>query len=51
MAYWINIVRQPLMGTSPDLSTYVVTLAMAVVGWFLTIWVTRTYADKLPFWI
>lgn len=51
IAYWIEIVRDPILGILPSLSVYAVTFAMAVVGWILALAMTRAKSARLPFWV
>lgn len=51
LAYWIDIVRQPLQGTVPDASSWTITIAIAVAGWGLALWVTRAKGSRLAYWI
>ncbi|MBB4003058.1 ABC transporter permease [Aurantimonas endophytica] len=51
IAYWIEVVRDPVQGIVPSLSVYAVTIGMAVVGWILALAMTRAKAARLPFWV
>ncbi|MFY0736507.1 ABC transporter permease [Aurantimonas sp. NFXS3] len=51
IAYWIEIVRDPIQGTLPSLSVYVFTIGMAIVGWIIALSLTRAKAARLPFWV
>ena len=51
IAYWIEIVRDPIQGIVPSLSVYAVTIGMALVGWILALAMTRAKAARLPFWV
>jgi ABC-type polysaccharide/polyol phosphate export permease len=51
MSYWIEIVREPVLGTVPHTSAYTVSILMAFVGWVLAIWITRSKGSRLPYWV
>lgn len=51
LGYWVEIVREPILGTVPSAFTYGITVAMAVAGWTLAIWLTRAKAARIPYWV
>lgn len=51
IAYLIDIVRQPLLGQFPTLLTWVIAIAMALVGWSLALIFTGKYAKRVPYWV
>lgn len=51
IAYWIEIVRDPLLGVAPSKWHYVVTIVMALFGWALALTLTKVKAHRLPFWV
>jgi lipopolysaccharide transport system permease protein len=51
MAYWIEVVRDPLEGAMPDPWTYAVVVGMAIVGLALAAWLTQSKAHRLPYWV
>ncbi|MCK5744806.1 ABC transporter permease [Oricola sp.] len=51
IAYWIEIVRNPLLGSVPALSDYLVVVAMTIAGFLLATWMTRARGHRLPYWI
>lgn len=50
-AYFIDIVRDPLLGSVPPLHEYGAIIVMACVGWALALWLTRTKAQRLAYWV
>lgn len=51
LAYLIDIVREPLLGRMPPVSTWLLALGMAVVGWLLTLGLTGRYHKRVPYWV
>jgi ABC-type polysaccharide/polyol phosphate export permease len=51
LAHWIRIVRDPLLGTVPAAVTYLVAIALSVVGWAFALWVTGARGHRLPYWV
>lgn len=51
LAYWLALVRDPLMGNPPTAGTWIVSLLIAVVGWSLALWMTGRKRHRLPYWV
>ena len=51
IAYWIEIVRDPLLGGVPSMWHYAVTIGMALFGWAFALTLTKAKAHRLPFWV
>ena len=51
LAYWVEIVRGPILGDIPHMSAYGIAIAMAVIGWIVTFWLTAAKSDRLPYWV
>jgi len=51
MSYWVEIVREPILGTVPSAFTYGITIVMAIAGWALAVWLTRAKAVRIPYWV
>lgn len=51
MGYWVEVVREPILGSVPSAFTYAMTVAMAVVGWWLALWMTRAKGHRLAYWV
>jgi ABC-type polysaccharide/polyol phosphate export permease len=47
----IDIVRSPLLGNYPAASTWVITGAMMIVGWLVTILLFARFRRRLAFWL
>ncbi|AZA46259.1 ABC transporter permease [Klebsiella quasipneumoniae] len=47
----IDIVRAPLLGQIPDLTSYIVTAVMAVVGIIFSTVMTSKYKYRVPYWV
>ncbi len=51
LAYLIDVVRQPLVGSMPPASTWAVTSGMAVAGGLVALWMTGRYHKRIPYWV
>lgn len=51
LAYWIDIVRNPLLGVPTHPYEYIASFGMAVLGWGVAIWLTRAKAHRLAYWV
>jgi lipopolysaccharide transport system permease protein len=51
LAYLIEIVRAPLTGSAPRLVDWIVTVAMAIVGWLLALCLTGRYGKRIAYWV
>ncbi len=49
--YLIEVMRAPMLGHVPSLTTYVVLVVGAIVGWILAFWFLHKAKLRLPFWI
>lgn len=47
----IEVIRAPLLGSAPTLTNWLVSLAMAAVGWVLTLWVYSKYKNRIAYWL
>ena len=47
----LEVVRAPILGSAPSLLNWVVCLAMAVLGWGLTIFMFGRYRDRMSYWL
>jgi ABC-type polysaccharide/polyol phosphate export permease len=51
LAYWIDLISQPLLGIAPSGRAYAVALAITGLGWLATLWATSRNRSRLPYWI
>lgn len=51
LAYLIDVVREPLLGNTPSVVTWVVASGMAVLGWSLALVLTGRYHKRIPYWV
>jgi ABC-type polysaccharide/polyol phosphate export permease len=51
LAYWIGLIRDPVMGIVPSLGSYVYALVVLAVGWTVAIQTTSRKRHRLPYWI
>lgn len=47
----IEVVRAPLLGEMPTLANWLVSVAMVVVGWILTLFVYAKYKNRITYWL
>lgn len=47
----LQIVRSPLLGTAPSLTTWVVVIIMAVIGWLVALLLFGTYRKRIAYWL
>lgn len=50
-AYFIDTVRGSLLGTPPPLQSWLLVLAITVVGWIGAIAFYRRYRHRIPYWV
>jgi ABC-type polysaccharide/polyol phosphate export permease len=48
---FINVVREPLLGKTPSLWSYLVILVVTLVGWVATFKMFSSYRKRIAFWI
>ncbi len=46
----VEIARAPMLGTVPTQANYIVVIALAIVGWLVTLCVFGRYRDRIPYW-
>lgn len=51
LAYWLSLIRDPIMGQAPTLLTWIVSLLMAVLGWSAALYITAKKRHRLAYWI
>jgi lipopolysaccharide transport system permease protein len=51
LAYIIELVRGPLVGTFPSALTWGVGCGVAIVGWIIALYFTGRYAKRIPYWV
>jgi ABC-type polysaccharide/polyol phosphate export permease len=47
----IDVIRSPLLGKAPSLLSYEVNLAMAIIGWSVTMYVYARFRRRIPYWL
>jgi lipopolysaccharide transport system permease protein len=50
-ASFVDIVRSPLLGQFPALSSWITTGVLAIIGWILVMIVTRRTFSRIAYWI
>lgn len=51
ISHFIELIRAPLLGTTPPLHTLLVTGGLALFGWMLTIAFFNTRRNRIAFWV
>ncbi|QGZ60795.1 ABC transporter permease [Paraburkholderia acidisoli] len=51
LAHLIELVRSPLIGQMPSMTTWLVSLGLAVVGWTLALAMTGRFLKRIPYWV
>ncbi|WP_321947694.1 ABC transporter permease [Paraburkholderia sp. J10-1] len=51
LAHLVELVRAPLIGQFPSLTTWLVAIGLAVVGWTLALAMTGRYLKRIPYWV
>lgn len=47
----IEVIRAPLLGSAPTLTNWLVSLAIALLGWFVTIMIYGRYKNRISYWL
>jgi lipopolysaccharide transport system permease protein len=47
----IEVIRAPLLGSTPTIANWLVSLAMAGVGWAITLFVYGKYKNRIAYWL
>ena len=47
----IDVARAPMLGTTPSLISWIVSITLAVVGWSITVLLLRRATKRLVFWL
>ncbi|MEX3669024.1 ABC transporter permease [Paraburkholderia phenoliruptrix] len=51
LAHLVELVRAPLIGQMPSLTTWSVAIGLAVVGWTFALAMTGRYLKRIPYWV
>ncbi len=51
LSYFLDLVRQPLLGQVASLNTWIVCLSLTILGWLLTLIVFARARRRVPFWL
>ena len=51
LAYWLSLIRDPIMGQAPTMLTWIVSILMAVLGWTAALYITAKKRHRLAYWI
>lgn len=49
--YFLELLREPLLGAAPSVSTWLVVIAVAVLGWLVTLWFLARFLGRIAFWV
>lgn len=47
----IDIVRSPMLGEAPHLSSYAITIGGAVIGWIVALAMFARFKHRIPYWL
>lgn len=47
----IEVIRAPLLGSAPTMTSWLVSIGMAVVGWIVTLSVYGKYKNRISYWL
>lgn len=47
----LQIVRLPLLGSSPTLENWILAIVFALVGWLVTLQILKRYRAQIPYWV
>lgn len=50
-AYWLSLIRDPLMGTTPPLSTWLISAGMAILIWAAALTMVARKRQRLAYWV
>ncbi|MCO6187959.1 ABC transporter permease [Rhizobium sp. L1K21] len=51
LTYMLEIVRDPLMGKIPSITTWAVMIGLTIIGWGATLVLTKSKRRRLPYWV
>lgn len=51
VSYLLEVVRQPLLGHAPAMTTWLAVIVLAMIGSTLTFFVFARYRARIPFWV
>ncbi|KAB8307363.1 ABC transporter permease [Erwinia endophytica] len=49
--HFINVVRSPLLGQAPSVTTWIVTIVMAIIGVVFSTIMTGKFKYRVPYWV
>ena len=49
--HFVDIVRSPLLGKSPEAWTWMAVALTTIVGWGGTLWVYSRFRRRVPYWL
>jgi len=49
--HYLEILRQPMLGTTPDGYSYVIVISITIVGWVTTFLFYARYKDRVAYWL
>lgn len=51
LAYWLDLIRAPLLGELPHIDSFYVGCASLLVLWGIALWAFSANSKKIPFWL
>lgn len=49
--HFIEILRQPMLGLTPDSYSYAVVISITIIGWIATFFFYARYKDRIAYWL
>ncbi len=49
--HWIELIRQPLLGGIPSVFNWSISVATALIGWLVTIYIYNKYKQRIAYWL
>ena len=51
LSYLVNLIREPLLGVTPSLISWIVAISMTMAGWLVVLYLTGKYHKRIPYWV
>lgn len=49
--YWLSLIRDPIMGVAPSITTWLIVSVMATVSWIAALLMTASKRHRLAYWV
>jgi lipopolysaccharide transport system permease protein len=51
LAHLVSLVRDPLMGINPHMTSWLLVSLMAILGWGMVLYFFGKYHKRIPYWV